>query len=258
MARANRPFIQGFTWHIIHRCHKQEFLLNFDKDKKRYIEWLFEAKKRFKLQILNYIVTSNHIHLLVSDNTNNRNSIPDFMQLIAGRTAQEYNQRKKRKGSFWEDRYHATAIQTDKHLLQCMLYIDANMVRAGVVKNPLDWKYSGLNELLEPKKRYSIVDLEHFKKLLYFGNQNDFKESYQKWLAEYLSNCRYESKWSNSIAVGNKDFITNLKEKLSFKAVGRRISKESKLYELREHLEKYSTDSSKSSIQLNNLFTWVS
>jgi hypothetical protein len=33
------------------------------------------------------------------------------MQLIAGRTAQEYNQRKARGGAFWEDRYHATAIE---------------------------------------------------------------------------------------------------------------------------------------------------
>jgi len=34
-----------------------------------------------------------------------------FRQLISGRPAQEYNRRKKRKGSFWQDRYHATAIQ---------------------------------------------------------------------------------------------------------------------------------------------------
>ncbi len=61
------------------------------------------------------------------------------MKLIAGRTAQEYNKRKKRKGAFLEDRYHATAIQTDEHLLKCMLYIDTNMLRARVVKNTLDW-----------------------------------------------------------------------------------------------------------------------
>jgi putative transposase len=30
------------------------------------------------------------------------------MQLIAGRTAQEYNRRKHRDGAFWEDRYHTT------------------------------------------------------------------------------------------------------------------------------------------------------
>ena len=38
------------------------------------------------------------------------------MQLIAGRTAQEYNQRKNRQGAFWEDLYHATAIETGEHL----------------------------------------------------------------------------------------------------------------------------------------------
>jgi len=60
------------------------------------------------------------------------------MQLIAGRTAQEYNQRKKRKGAFWEDRYHATAVDTGDYLSRCMVYIDLNMVRAGVVSLPED------------------------------------------------------------------------------------------------------------------------
>jgi putative transposase len=48
------------------------------------------------------------------------------MQLIAGRTGQEYNQRKTRQGAFWEDRYHATAIETDAHLQHCIVYIDLN------------------------------------------------------------------------------------------------------------------------------------
>jgi len=74
---------------------------------------LFEARKRYGLCVLNYMVTSNHIHLLVKDTGNN--VIPKSMQLIAGRTAQTYNQRKNRKGAFWEDRYHATAVQTDEH-----------------------------------------------------------------------------------------------------------------------------------------------
>ena len=51
------------------------------------------------------------------------------MQLIAGRTAQEYNQRKGKRGAFWEDRYHATAIEIDEHLHRCVVYIDLNMVR---------------------------------------------------------------------------------------------------------------------------------
>jgi hypothetical protein len=56
--------------------------------------------------------------------------IAQSMQLIAGRTAQEYNERKGRHGAFWEDRYHATAIEADEHLHRCLVYIDLNMVRA--------------------------------------------------------------------------------------------------------------------------------
>ncbi len=80
MPRANRHYIPGCVWHITHRCHKKEFLLKFAKDRKRCLQWLFEAKKRYELSILNYMVTSNHVHLL------------------AGRTGRQYNQRKRRKG----------------------------------------------------------------------------------------------------------------------------------------------------------------
>jgi putative transposase len=51
------------------------------------------------------------------------------MQLVAGRIGQDYNQRKCRKGAFWEDRYHATAVESGDHLARCMVYIDTNMVR---------------------------------------------------------------------------------------------------------------------------------
>jgi len=81
---------------VTHRCHQKEFLLKFVKDRQRWRYWLFEAKKRYGLSVLNYIVTSNHIHLLVRDR--GQGEIAQSMQLIAGRTAQEYNQRKER---FW-------------------------------------------------------------------------------------------------------------------------------------------------------------
>ena len=122
MQRANRYFLPGHVWHITHRCHKKEFLVKFAKDRKRWMHWLFEARKRFGLCVLNYIITSNHIHLLVRDR--GLDEIKNSMQLVAGRTAQEYNQRKGRKGAFWEDRYHATAVDSEMYLARCMVYID--------------------------------------------------------------------------------------------------------------------------------------
>ncbi len=42
-------------------------MLKFAKDRRKWLRWLFESKKRFGTRILNYTVTSNHIHLLVQD-----------------------------------------------------------------------------------------------------------------------------------------------------------------------------------------------
>ena len=99
MPRANRHYIPGYVWHVTHRCHKKEFLLKFAKDRKRCLQWLFEAKKRYELSILNYMVTSNHVHLLVYD-SGGRDMISKSVQLVAGRTGQQYNQRKRRKDAF--------------------------------------------------------------------------------------------------------------------------------------------------------------
>jgi REP-associated tyrosine transposase len=89
------------------------------------------------------VVTSNHIHLLVIDS--GPDVIPKSLQLIAGKTAQEFNQRKERRGAFWEDRYHATAVERDEHLIRCLVYIDLNMVRASVVCHPGEWEMNGFN-----------------------------------------------------------------------------------------------------------------
>jgi putative transposase len=144
MPRANRHYIPGYIWHITHRCHKREFLLKFARDRRGWMAWLFEAGKRYGVSILNYIVTSNHVHLLVSGD-GDRDAIPKSIQLLAGKTGQEYNQRKKRKGAFWEDRYHATAVERAVHLARCMIYIDMNKRR---VKSAVDC--FALKPLLEP------------------------------------------------------------------------------------------------------------
>ena len=64
----------------------------------------------------------------------------------------DFLKRKSRKGAYWEDRYHATAIEADKHLLQCLVYIDLNMVRAGVVDHPSEWGFCGYNEIVAPRQ----------------------------------------------------------------------------------------------------------
>jgi putative transposase len=141
---------------------------------------------------------------LVQDN-GKRDAIPNSIQLIAGRTGQEYNQRKTRKGAFWEDRYHATEVASDSHLFECMLYIDLNMVRAGVVRHPSEWPFCGYNEIQEPKRKNVLINHQRLTALLGFGSYDEVKKYHKSWVEDYLGNGKNvrDDKWAKSIAVGN-------------------------------------------------------
>jgi putative transposase len=226
MPRAHRHYIPGCVWHITHRCHKQEFLLRFEKDRQRWRHWLFEAKKRYGLCVLNYIVTSNHIHLLVVDTK--ENVISNSLQLIAGRTAQEFNQRKNRKGAFWEDRYHATAVETNDYLAKCLVYIDLNMVRAGVVKHPSEYRVSGYNEIQRPPKRYAVIDRKTLQGFFSIKDQEHFRQEHKLWVeAElHLDAIKRKRLWSESIAVGSEGFAEEIQQQLGQRAKGRSVVSE--------------------------------
>jgi len=240
MPRANRHYIAGCVWHITHRCHKKEFLLKFARDRRRYLQWLFEARKRYDLSILNYTVTCNHVHLLVRDN-GDRDVIPNSIQLIAGRTAQEFNQRKDRNGAYWEDRYHATAVDTDKHLMQCLVYIDLNMVRAGVVAHPFEWGYGGYKEIQLPRQRYGLIDHDELRDLLNFRSMDELAVAYRGWIEESLKVGSYfrDGKWTESVAVGSEGFVMATKERLGFKARAREVIGGEGSYELKESSRPY-------------------
>lgn len=240
MPRANRHYLPGYVWHITHRCHKKEFLLKFARDRRRWLQWLFEARKRHGLSVLNYTVTSNHVHLLVRDNST-ADVIPASIQLIAGRMAQEYNNRKERRGAYWEDRYHATAIETDQHLVRCLVYMDLNMVRAGVVKHPSEWPQGGYNEIQTPPQRYAIIDRAALKELLMIRSETDLAAAHRSWVEEALKQgtLRREGKWTESIAVGSESFVVATQAKLGINGQGREVTRSDGSYELRESSSPY-------------------
>lgn len=234
MPRASRYFLPGHVWHITHRCHKKEFLLKFSIDRRAWVRWLFEAKKRYGFCILNYIVTSNHIHLLAKDL--GRGEIARSMQLVAGRVAQEYNQRKLCKGAFWEDRYHATAVAADHHLVRCLTYIDLNMVRAGVVPDPADWPESGYAELMHGRQRYQLLDHRALSALLGVSEAGALRAERRKWVEEALLQEApvRDSNWSESLAVGDEEFVQEVKRALGIKVCNREVVKGAQEFVLRE------------------------
>lgn len=239
MPRARRHFLPGHIWHITERCHSRDFLLRVRHDRRRWLWWLFEARRRYGLCVLNYIVTRNHVHLLVRDR--GEGEISASMQLVAGRTAQEYNERKGRLGAFWQDRYHATAVASDSHLARCMAYIDLNMVRAGAVAHPSDWPDSGYCEIQRLPSRYRIIDTDVLCSLLECRTPQALRRRVGGWTERALE-CgpsTRESAWTESLAVGNRAYLADVKHALGARAVRRSFADQDGLSCLRERAAEY-------------------
>jgi len=240
MPRANRHHVPGQLWHITHRCHDRSFLLKFARDRRCYLSWLHEARKRYGLCVLNYVVTCNHIHLLVKDDGDD--GLARSVQLVAGRTGRQYNLRKNRQGAFWEDRYHATAVEAEAHLHRCLVYIDLNMVRAGVVRHPAEWAHGGYYEIhAAPESNSMMIDQVELSRLAGFSSVEDFRQAHRKWVAQALAaNALHRDDcWSEALAVGSLGFVEKMKRELGIAARHREIELVEGAYTLREAAERY-------------------
>jgi putative transposase len=243
MSRANRHHLPHYVWHITHRCHRQQFLLKFARDRQAWIRWPYAARKLFGLRVLSYAVTSNHIHLLVRDQ--GRGEIARSIQLVAGCTAQACNGRKGRHGAFWEDRYHATAVETGEHLARCVVYIDLIMVRAGVVQHPAKWKAGGYQEMQVAPDLYRIVDRAALAEALGVERLSRLAVVHAEWIEAAL--CAGEQprvlEWSASLAVGGREFVEGVGSELGIRARHRQIESCGDFSVLREPSVPYSRHS---------------
>jgi putative transposase len=91
--------------------------------------------------------------------------------------------------------------------------------------------------------------------LLGFENYDALKDAHEKWVdsANQTENRGKENKWTQSIAVGSKTFIEQMKEALGFRAKGRKIICADDTFELREVLTSYGKANN---LDSGNTFLW--
>lgn len=210
MPRRRRDWERRACYHITHRCHNREFRFRFDKYRRMYRQYLFEATKRFNVRVLSWVLTSNHTHLLVTSGDRGVPQISEALQFVHGETAQHYNLSRRCDGSFWSNRFHSTEIQSGGHLSRCLFYIDLNMVRAGVVDHPSQWPYGTWSEFFGTRRRYRIVSRATLLNRLEFEDWACFARWYQRTLEQLLSDrgeLRRQPFWSSAIAVGDQDWL---------------------------------------------------
>ena len=140
MARLPRLTLPGYPHHVIQRGNNRQPLFAGEDDYRLLLE-LFETYSReLKVAIHSYVLMGNHFHLLATPET--ETGLPAMMQAVGRRYVRHFNTRQQRTGTLFEGRYRSTLIQAERYLLACMVYIDLNPVRAGMVSDPSQFPWS--------------------------------------------------------------------------------------------------------------------
>ena len=105
-----------------------------------YANWLLEAAERYGLAIHAWVLMSNHVHLLLTPDSDKAVSL--CMQHLGRRYVRHFNFKYGRTGTLFEGRFKSCLVQSDAYLLACQRYIELNPVRARLVSDPADYVWS--------------------------------------------------------------------------------------------------------------------
>jgi putative transposase len=140
MARRPRLFAAGLLYHVIVRGNQRQETFASDEDVKAYLDRLDRYRAKFKVRIYAYCLMPNHAHLLLETGPA---PLSKFMQGLQQSYTQYYNRTHGKVGHLFQGRYQAIICDKDKYLLALVRYIHLNPVRAGLVRRPERYRYSG-------------------------------------------------------------------------------------------------------------------
>lgn len=140
MARLPRLTVAAYPHHVIQRGNDRQPIVRDDADRERLLALWFEHARAFKVAIHAYVIMDNHFHLLATPETGD--GLPKMMQAVGRAYVRYFNLRHGRSGTLWEGRYRSNLIDSERYLLACMVYIDLNPVRAGMVERAQDHRWS--------------------------------------------------------------------------------------------------------------------
>ena len=146
------------VFHILTRGNNRQDIFRDKIDYQKYFEILDRYKERYQFKLYHYVLMTNHVHLVLETQEEGGN-LAEIMKGINLSYAQYYKRRYDHVGHFWQDRYKSILISKDQYLLACGSYVELNPVRAGLVRDPKDYRWSSYLAYAYGKKD-SLVD-EH-------------------------------------------------------------------------------------------------
>lgn len=140
MARLPRLTLPGHLHHVIQRGNNRQPIFGDSEDYGLMLTLLADNAQKYAVAVHAYVLMGNHFHLLATPTSTD--GLPQMMQAVGRRYVQHFNRRHVRTGTLWEGRYRSTVLDPERYLLPCMVYLDLNPVRAGLVPQAADYAWS--------------------------------------------------------------------------------------------------------------------
>lgn len=174
MPRRPRIKLPGLPQHLVQRGVNREPCFFAEEDYHCYLHWLKKSAAAYRCAIHAYVLMTNHVHLLVTPETTEGAS--RLMQSVGRRYVQYINRTYRRTGTLWEGRFKSSAVQEERYFLLCSRYIELNPVRAGMVVDPGQYRWSSyrhnglgqVDERLTPHAEYlALGQTDHDRQTTY-------------------------------------------------------------------------------------------
>jgi REP element-mobilizing transposase RayT len=181
MPRKPRENTEGKYYHVMVQGIGKEYIFPDDNCKGYFLASLQKAKLIKGINILAFCIMGNHAHVLVV--SENNNALGQFFKRANAEYAMYYNRQNNRVGYVFRDRFKSESITDEKYLINCLVYIHNNPVKAGLIERAEDYKYSSYINYISKK---GIIDFEEAKKY-YSINEGDIRaimqeKTYANWL----------------------------------------------------------------------------
>jgi len=139
MARKPRIHYPGAIYHVMLRGNAKQAIFHGDEEYRYFEDILAQGLEKYSLVLHAYCWMKNHVHmaLQVKDKP-----LSKLMQNISQRYTRWFNKRYERVGHLFQGRYKAILVDKDAYLLELIRYIHLNPVRAGIVKDLMDYPLS--------------------------------------------------------------------------------------------------------------------
>ena len=219
MPRTARIAPKEYVYHILTRGNNRQDVFKDEQDYGKYIEILQRYKARYEFKLYHYVLMRNHIHLVLEP-TEGGGTLAEIMKGINLSYAQYYKASYKHIGHFWQDRYKSIIISKDDYLLACGSYVELNPVRAKIVEDPKDYRWSSYNAYANGKRDVLILIDEHpiYKELS--KREADKRKRYREFIKGMLRDKdAMKGEMNRRVIYGSEDFIDKVTKEYEIKAV---------------------------------------